>query len=557
MQYSVFSIQYKKRNKTNDPLAFHTEYEIRHTAYDSHTEYGIQNTKYFHSHARGVTVVLVLAFMGIFAMLTASIAGYVFQQGKYGRAISAREQALHIAEAGLEYYKWWLGRQASSVLTTGVGLVSPYTYAVNDPEGGTLGSAVITATPALQCGTVQWIDLESRGTSNASAAFPRTLLARYMKPSVAEYANLYNSTVWIGSTNSAIGPQHANNGFRMDGWSNSTISSSIPQVYCDGSSGSLGCDGVSPNPSPGWKNGVFGLSSTTALWQYPIPAVDFPGMALNLPTLKGYAAISGIMLNPTSVTRIGIQQGSAFPTVGGVETSGFHLVFKSDGTADIYRVTATNSESASPATPVRSYNLMYPQAFPANGWKYTYPVIATEVFVANVSIPSSCALIYSEAKTWIDGTVSGKVALIAADTGSFVPDIILNNNISYTTNDGSSGLTAVAEGSIKLGLVVPDTLSVRGIFVAQTGSYSRDHYISYPRSYLPASYDQYIVRTLLNVTGTVVSNLRVAVCYGSGGPCASGFNNRNNAYDRILAFSPPPFTPAISPDYKLMLWREQ
>lgn len=508
----------------------------------------LRTTNYaLRTSSRGVTVVLVLAFMGIFALIVGTITSYVFEQGKYGRALFAREQALNIAEAGLEYYKWWLGRQPSSVLTTGVGLVSPYTYTVNDPEGGTLGSAVITATPALQCGIVQWIDLESKGTSNASAGFPRTLPARYMKPTVAEYAYLFNSTVWLGSTNVAIGPQHANNGMRMDGWSNSTVSSSVSQVLCDGTSGSLGCNGVSPNPSSGWKNGVFGLSSTTALWQYPIPTIDFPGMALDFSTLKSYSQTSGIMMAPTSVKLAGVTQGGTFSSVGGDETKGFHLVFKSNGTVDVYRVTATNS-----ANSIYSYNLTYSSP----GWKYTYPVIATETFVANVPVPSSCALIYSEAKTWIEGTVSGKVTLISADTGSFVPDIILNNNISYTTNDGTNGLTAVAEGSVKLGLVVPDTLSVRGIFVAQTGNYSRDYY--YPASeYLPSNYYQYVVRTRLNVTGTVVSNQRAAICYASGGSCVSGFNSRNNAYDRVLAFSPPPFTPSVSADYKLNLWREK
>src|SRR3989338_2091155 len=140
MKYSVFSIQYKKRDKKCDAPAFHTEYGIRYTAYS-------------HRHARGVTVILVLAFMGIFALILGTITSYVSTQGKYGRALFAREQALHIAEAGLEYYKWWLGRNQN-----GANLTAPVTvdYTVNDPEGGTaLGSATITATPALQCGAVQ------------------------------------------------------------------------------------------------------------------------------------------------------------------------------------------------------------------------------------------------------------------------------------------------------------------------------------------------------------------------------------------------------------------
>ena len=127
---------------------------------------------------------------------------------------------------------------------------------------------------------------------------------------------------------------------------------------------------------------------------------------------------------------------------------------------------------------------------------------------------------------------------------------------AYATADGTTGLTAVAEGRLQIGLIVPDTLSLRGIFVAQTDAYSRDYY--YPASgYLPSAYYQYNTRSQLNVTGTIVSYLRGGVCYSSGGTCSSGFLARNNSYDRVLAFSPPPFTPAISTDYSLVLWREQ
>jgi len=500
------------------------------------------------SSSRGVTTLLVVGFMGVFMIIVGTVTGYAFQQAKYGRALFAREQALHIAEAGLENFRWLLAHNTSAggtVMTTGVGLGSlPTSYTVTDPEGGTVGTATITPTPTYQCGRVQWMDLASTGRADVSVGFPRTLLARYMKRSIAEYAYIYNSAVWFGSTNAGVGPYHANNGMRMDGTTNSIVTSEVSQVWCDGTSGSLGCNGVSPNPTAGWKTGVFGNSTATSLWQYPAAHIDFPGMALNFATLKGYAQTSGIMLNPTSVTRAGVQQGSSFSSVGGADNKGFHLIFKADGTVDVYRVTATNGNT------IYSYNSV-------NGWRYDYPVIATEYLVTTVSLPSTCSIIYSEAKTWIEGTVSGKVTLFAADTGAYVPDIVFNNNIAYATADGTTGLTAVAEGRLQIGLIVPDTLSLRGIFVAQTDAYSRDYY--YPASgYLPSAYYQYNTRSQLNVTGTIVSYLRGGVCYTSGGgTCSSGFLARNNSYDRVLAFSPPPFTPAISSDYSLVLWREQ
>lgn len=329
----------------------------------------------------GLTTLLVVAFMGVFLLVLGTITSYVFEQAKYGRALFSREQALYSADSGLEYYRWFLAHNPS-IMTSGSGLVSPYTYNVTDPENTTLGTAQITATANLQCGIVQWVDLTSVGRSVSSPGYARALAARYMKRSVAEYAYLYNSSVWFGSSNAGIGPYHANNGMRMDGWSNSTVSAAVSQIWCDSS---FGCSTAQ------WQNGVFGNSTTTSLWSYPVSTIDFTSMALNFSTMKTYATNSGIMLNPTYVTRAGVQQGSTFASVGGVDNKGYHLIFNSDGTVTIYRVTATNGDT------IYSYNAL-------DGWRYDYPVIASETLVAsNVSLPSSCAIIYSQAKTWIEG----------------------------------------------------------------------------------------------------------------------------------------------------------
>src|SRR4051812_32701126 len=106
---------------------------------------------------RGVTTLLVLLYMALFVLILSTISGYALTQSRYGRALAAREQALHVAEAGLEYYRWFLAHNPS-IMTAGVGLVSPKTYTEVDPETGAVGDATVTATATLQCGAVQWID---------------------------------------------------------------------------------------------------------------------------------------------------------------------------------------------------------------------------------------------------------------------------------------------------------------------------------------------------------------------------------------------------------------
>lgn len=475
--------------------------------------------------SRGVTIILVLGFMGVFALILGTVASYVFEQDKYGRALYAREQAIHIAEAGIEYYKWFLAHNPA-ILVDGTGLVSPYTYTVNDPEGGTLGSAVITATANMQCGAVQWIDLTSRGTSNTSPGFPRTVLARYMRPSVAENSYILNSDVWAGADRQILGPYHSNGGIRMDGTNNSNVTSALSTWTC---TSSFGC---SPDQS---KPGVFGAGSGSSLWSYPASTISFANMAADFPGLKTKATNYGLMLNPTSVRLNNVQQGGTFSSVGGTDQKGFHLIFNSGGTVTVYRVTGTSGVSAKQLDDLSTQT--------------DYHTITNETLIGTYAVPSSCSLIYSQAKTWIEGTISGKVTIVAADSGSYNPDIILNDNISYTATDGSVGLTAIAENSVLIPLEVPNNMSIRGVFVAQGGSFGRN---SYSSSYAP--YDK---RSSLTMNGTVVSNTRTGTQWTCGGSYCSGFATRIDSYDRLLAFSTPPFTPAASTTYKITLWREQ
>ncbi len=483
---------------------------------------------------RGLTVMLVLAFMGVMVVVLGSVTSYALQQTKYGRAIAAREQAVNIAEAGLEYYRWYLARNPSILTSGGAGLVSPYTYTVNDPQGGALGSATITATPALQCGQVQWIDLSSRGTANASTGFPRTVNARYMKPSVAQYAWLMNSNVMFGSMNVGIGPFFSNGGIRQDGTSNSTVSSALASFSCDSS---MGCSPTQDKP------GVFGAGTNPLLWVYPAPAISFANMATDFSSLRTYAQSSGIYLSGTATYVGGAQQGGSYSSVSGNDAKGYHLVFNSNGTVTVYRVTDTNDQT-------KGYRSNGDCGY--SGWCTEYDVITAQTLLGTYIPPSGCSVIYVNAKAWVEGTVSGKVTVVVADTGSYAPDVLIPNNISYMTTDGTTGLTLIAEHSVRLPIDSPDTLSIRGIFVAQSGYYGRDYYAA---GYT-GGYDSYVVRSNLVVAGSVISFQRGGMCWGQDGNCASGYSTRSNTYDRILTFAPPPFTPTASTTYGFVLWQE-
>ncbi|HWO07463.1 MAG TPA: hypothetical protein VNM40_02670 [Candidatus Paceibacterota bacterium] len=485
---------------------------------------------------RGVTVMLVLAFMGIFLFLLGTILSYTLMQGRYGRALYAREQALNIAEAGLEYYRWFLAHNPA-ILVNGNGLVSPYTHVVNDPESGRIGEATITATANLACGQVQWVDMTSVGRADISPIFQRTLAARYMRPSVAEYSALLNANVWAGNDRVISGPYFSNGGIRMDGSHNSTVQSSQATWLCDSS---FGC---SPTQS---QNGVFGSGSNPALWAWApnVPSFNFAGIATNFATMQTYADAQGIKLNPTNIRVGGVQQGGSFSSVGGSDQRGFRVILNANNTITVYRVTGT---SAAESQHIDNLGV----------WTNDYHTITNQTLVGTYPIPSGCPIIYVQAKLWLEGVVGGKVTVVAADTGSYNPDIILQNNITYSSGAGSSGLTAIAERSVLVPLVSPENLTVRGIFVAQSGYFGRNYYTTSGDHDVPSSYDSYVQQGTMTTIGTVVSNGRIGTRWTCGGNFCSGYNNRIDTYDRLLAFSPPPFTPASSVDYTFVLWREQ
>lgn len=478
-----------------------------------------------YSQEAGITTILVVGFMGVFMMIMGLLTSYAFEQAKYGRALLGREQALHIAEAGLEYYRWFLAHNPGN-LTNGTGLPGPYAYTVNDPEGSALGTASLSVTGNSQCGVLQNVDISSTGTSNQAVGFPRAISVRYMRHTVAEYAFLLNSNVWYSSTNNGVGPYFANGGIREDGTNNSTVSSALASFTCDSS---MGC---SPTQS---KPGVFGAGSGSALWKYPVSSIDFTGMATNFSTMKTYAQTSGLYFYDA--------------TVAGTAQKGWHIVLNSDGSMDVYKVTATN----------------WVYGYPVDGSSYfkpDYDIISAQTYLGHYTPPSSCSLVYVQGTLWLEGTAKGKLTILAADPStSFSPDVIVSNNISYAATDGTTGLTVIAEKNVRIPINSPDTLSFRGIYVAEGGYYGRDFYTSdhaYNPYTVPSGYSSYVTRTSLNVTGSIVSNIRPGIKWLNGsGTLLSGYASSNNSYDQVLAFNPPPFTPTVSTDYHYVLWDEK
>ena len=472
-------------------------------------------------YKRGYFVLLVLVFSAVFFTLISALAGYIFVEKRAQIAKENREKALHIAEAGLEYYKWRLAHYPDD-LTDGTGGAGPYVHALADPEGGTLGTYSIEVTGEEFCDTIAGVVIRSTGWTEAAPMYRRVVEARYARPSVAEFSTIVDANVWAGPDRVITGPYHGNGGVRMDGTHNADVTSGVGTWQC---TSSFGC---TPTAT---KDGVFGAGSSPELWDFPAPPVNFGGLSVNLYALKGYATSSG-----------GVYLADQ------ANDYGYHITFKNDGTFDARRVTAT--------TQVWGYTSEF-------SWQQERPVIATEAAAVNYNIPDDCPVVFVEDNVWVDGTLSGQAVLASGNFTNPGKTIIVNGDLTYANAEGD-GLTAIGENNVLVGLKTPATMIMRGVFIAENGRFGRNHYCTGNCSThsgdegLPSSLDQYVTRTLLTTVGTVVSKGRVGTKWTSGNPPSfvSGYSSRIDTYDANLATDPPPFTPWISDDYTLTEWRE-
>jgi hypothetical protein len=324
--------------------------------------------------------------------------------------------------------------------------------------------------------------------------------------------------VWAGADRIINGPYHSNGGIRMDGTTNAPVTSSLSTWNC---TSSFGC-----SPTQGSAPGVVGSGTNQNLWNYPTPQIDFDAIAANFTSLKSTAQASGLFFDRFSN---GNNQNNSY-------YKGYHLVFNANGTVSVYKV---GSETKLTVTPVNP-----------NSGTTDYTLINNENLYGTYAIPASCAVIFIQDHTWIEGTITRKVTVVAADVTNVgvSPYVVLKNNIVYSTYDGTVGLTVISSGDVLIAPDSPTNMTLNGIFVAQGGAFGRNFY---------GCSNAYEPRGTLTILGTTVSNLRTGTKWiGGCGSSNSGYQTRIDAYDRQNAGNPPPFTPSISTQWQFVDWQQ-
>jgi len=475
--------------------------------------------------SKGIIITYVLVFGAIFLLLLGGLLGFILLQLKQSAQRIAWNEALHVAEAGVNYYRWCLNNEVAGNCQ----LEKDYF----DLAGNLIGQFSLEIDIQESCDQIIQRKIISTGRTNKFPDLKRKISVLYARESVAKYSYIINDNVWVGSDHEIRGPFHSNSGVRFDGENQSLVTSASEEWVC---TKSFGCGPVA-FPGKGLGLGLCptgagcrierkqcicpGVFTTTDnsrpdLFSFPIPPFDFGRITVDLAQMKNVAQTSGIYLPPSKEIT---PQGK-----------GWHLKFKEDGTFEAWLITQLS--------PIYTYSL-------EEGWHYDYFTIKNEYLYNSYLIPSACSVIFVEDNLWPGGVIKGKVTLVSANLidPNLNTDVILQANLDYSVKDGSDGLTLIAQRNILIGPNSPNMMELRGIFIAQKGRFGRNHY---PRN----------IREKLEIYGSIISNGRVGTKWSSGGRVISGYLKRESYFDPNLIYHPPVFTPYITRDFKLINWGE-
>ena len=483
------------------------------------------------SFKKGQIIIQALVFGTISVVLIGGLISWAGVNIKASRLAVLREQALQIAEAGVDYYRWHLAH-AQTDYQDGTGTTGPYTHPFYDKDGNQIGSFSLQITPPATGFTI--VTIRSTGTLTEDPSISRSITVRLAIPSLAKYAVVANDNMRFGQGTEVFGPIHSNGGIRFDGIAHNLITSSRDTYDDPDHSGGVEFGvhtHVNAPPSSG-VNDTFrpleappnSVQSRTDVFQvgrsFPVPAVDFVGLTTDLSSMKTKAQANGRYFSASGAL-------------------GYRIVLKTNDTFDLYRVTQLHTAS----------NNCVNNSGNQTGWG-TWSIRANtgQTFLANYSFPSD-GIVFVEDNLWVDGQINSARLTIASgrfpDSPANRPSITINNDLLYTNYDGQDVLSLISQGNVNVGMVSDDDLRIDSALVSQNGRVGRYYYAS--------QCSPYHQRGTLTLYGMIASNLRYGFAYTDG----TGYDSRNIIYDANLLYGPPPSFPLTSDQYQIISWEEK
>lgn len=476
----------------------------------------------------GFILVNVLVFGVIAIIVTSALVNWGGTMLKATRQLASKEQAMQIAEAGIDYYRWHLAhdsddyKDGNATTTNG-----PFLHNFEDKDGNVIGQYALTITPPLTGSTL--IKIKSKGTVVSDPAVSRTIEVSLAIPSFAKYAVVANSFMNFGVGTEVFGPIHSNGGIHFDGIAHNVITSALSTFtdpYAGGTRHGVyttsGTDDPTPPTAAPSRPDVF-----MAGRQFPVTVVDFAGITTDLSSMKANA-ISG---------------GRYFAASGG---QGYHIILKVNDTFDIYRVNSLRSAPSNCTNTASETDW--------GTWSINTPN-NSQTLLGNYPLPAN-GIIFAEDHVWVDGKINTARVTIAAgkfpDSTNTRKDIMVNNDLLYTNYDGQDAIALIAQGDITTGLYDDvdgdEVIRIDAALIAQNGRAGRYFY----SSSCGASY----LQTKITLFGMIGTNKQYGFAWGSGSSITSGFQTREIIYDGNLLYAPPPSFPLTSNQYSILSWQE-
>lgn len=491
-----------------------------------------QKNKFRATGQKGFIITYILVFGMVFLILLTALLNFILAQLKQAKYELAYEQALHIAEAGIERYKWYLVHKSQEFFS-GQAIGCPpsdcyncapcqYEYAL--PGLGVVGKYQLEIEEERSCGITTATTLTATGWTIQFPDNQRTIRVHYARPTVAEYSYILNHNVWAGADRIIMGPYHSNGGIRMDGANNSLVTSEQQEWVC---TSSYGC---TPCPSQcrfvGGQGclcpGVFTTANgNEALFRIGVSHFDFEGITVDLGKIKKL----------TQPPPLGDGKGLYFPPS---DRKGYYVIINGR------QLTVSK---------IRQLSRVWTYS-EEEGRHWEYSVISAQDPPAYYSL-GDCGLVFFEDNIWIEGTIEGKITLASANliAAGVETDVWLKSSLVYHQQESGDGLVLVGQHNVLIAPDSPAYMDLHGVFIAQTGHFGRNHYD-------PWTYHLYAKKEKLTIFGSIVSNGREGTKWTSGGSWVSGYRERENIYTPELSFNPPPFLPATSQDFGYRGWEE-
>lgn len=494
---------------------------------------------------RGGIIIQVLAFASIGIFLLAGFVNWGVMSVKLARTTADRAQALAIAEAGIDYYRWHLAH-APTDFQDGTGAPGPYVHNFEDKNGVTIGTFTLDITAPPPGSTL--VTIRSTGRVFANPTVSRTIETRLAKPSLAKYAVVANANMRFGPGTEIFGRVHSNGGIRFDGISHNVMTSAKSSyddpdhtgnnefgvhTHVNAPPGTGVNDTFRPNEAPPTSPVPSRPEVFMTGRQFPVPEEDFVGLTADIAQMKADAQANGLYYGPPS---------------GNI---GYLIQLKTNDTFDIFRVNALQPNpgvNCPPATPPSDWGT----------WSIAGTGGATSPIASDVPFPAN-GLIFVESNLWIEGQINtARLTIVAAtfpDDPATRKSITVNNNLMYTNYDGQDVIALIAQHNINVGLKSADNLQIDAALIAQNGRVGRFYY----RSGCGAEW----VRSSVTLYGMIATNQRYGFTYvGTNYTCpggvqiGSGYCVRQLTYDGNLLYGPPPSFPLTTDEYQILSWEE-